>query len=172
VPEEFGRSMQRDNPSCSSGTVQEKIFHTGTEHAKVWTPETIGHSPQRDDPQCSSRTAQGRICQEKSDQDSGRPRNPETTKRQGKTVERPVVQQRHKEPRPETAATRQNENKESEHETAATTHEGVQQHPQEGPKAGNQDFQRVADNQELNLVEGSTPSKTKRRSHTGQEPVM
>jgi hypothetical protein len=34
------------------------------------------------------------------------------------------------------------------------------------------DFQRVAKNQELGLVEGSTPSKTKKQRRLEREPVM
>jgi hypothetical protein len=76
----------------------------------------------------------------------------------------PVMQQWHKGPRPETAATRQNEIKESRHKAAATSwkREDNQHDLQEDHRAGDRevsrrDFQWVAKNQELDLVEGPTP---------------
>jgi hypothetical protein len=76
------------------------------------------------------------------------------------------MQQWHKGPRPETAATRQIEIKESMHKTAATSwkrednHHGQQEYYWAGDReVSSRDFQQVAKNQELNLVEGSTPSE-------------
>jgi hypothetical protein len=64
----------------------------------------------------------------------------------------------------------QNRNKELGHKTAPTMQEGIQQDPQEYLRAGDRgrrswDFQRVADNQGLDIVEG-TPS-----SEAVEEPL-
>jgi hypothetical protein len=68
--------------------------------------------------------AQEKCCQEGLDQEPGGIRNPEMTKGWGETVERPGIQHCHKELRPETAATRQNENKEHKWQTATIFDEG------------------------------------------------
>jgi hypothetical protein len=59
----------------------------------------------------------------------------------------------------------QNLNEEPVHKTAAMTQQGIQQDPQADPRAGDRetkswDFQWVADNQGLGIVEGPPPSKT------------
>jgi hypothetical protein len=60
--------------------------------------------------------AQEKCCQEGLCQEPGGTRNPETTEGRRETVERPGMQQWHKGLRPETAATRQNEIKDSSYE--------------------------------------------------------
>jgi hypothetical protein len=65
-------------------------------------------------------------------------------------LEGPGIQQWHRGLRPETAATKQ---------------DGIQQALQGDPRAGDcemssRDFQRIQESEGLNIVEGSTPSKT------------
>jgi hypothetical protein len=101
--------------------------------------------------------AQGKSCQERPDQESGGTRNPKRTKGWEETVARPG---------------RQNWNTDPRHETAATTQKRIQQDPQEDPRAEDQetsswDFQRIADNQELDIVEGSAPSKAEKEAAYG-----
>jgi hypothetical protein len=68
--------------------------------------------------------AQEKCCQQGLDQELGRTRYLETTKGRGETVERTRMQQRHKGLRPETPATRQNENKGPRQQMAPVYEEG------------------------------------------------
>jgi hypothetical protein len=80
------------------------------------------------------------------------------------------MQQWLKEPRTKSAATWQNGNKGSSHETAATSwkQEDNQHDLQKGQQAGDHkvsigDLQRVSENKEMVLVERYTPSKSRER---------
>jgi hypothetical protein len=44
ILEEFGRCLQEGDPSCSSGTVQEKRLQENSDPGKLWTTEGIGRS--------------------------------------------------------------------------------------------------------------------------------
>jgi hypothetical protein len=103
--------MQKGVLTCSSGTVKKEHLQENWDLGKLWTTEEIDRRPQEDDPPCNSGMGQGKYLQEGLDQEPGKTRNPETMKIQGKTVERSGMQQWHKGPRAETAATRQNEDK-------------------------------------------------------------
>jgi hypothetical protein len=79
------------------------------------------------------------------------------------------MQQWLKEPKTKSAATRKNGNKRSSHETAATSwkREDNQHNLQKGHQAGDRkasigDIQRVSENKEMALVEGSTTSETEK----------
>jgi hypothetical protein len=79
------------------------------------------------------------------------------------------MQQWHKRPRPKTAATQQNGNKDSSHKTAATSwkREDNQHNLQKGHQAGVRkesitDLQHVLKNKEMDLVERQTPSETEK----------
>jgi hypothetical protein len=75
-----------------------------------WDPGTLGMTQgvgrcrNEEDSPCKSGMAQGKLCQVVLRQEPGRTRNPETTKGQEETVERPGIQ-RWLKGRPETAAT-------------------------------------------------------------------
>jgi hypothetical protein len=66
---------------------------------KSWTVGGIDRHGQEDDPSCNSSMAQWKCRQEKLDQEPDKTRTPERTKRGGKAVDRPRMQQWHKEPR-------------------------------------------------------------------------
>jgi hypothetical protein len=81
-------------------------------------------------------------------------RNPETAKGQGETVERPGMQQWHKGLRPETIATRQNENEVPRHKTAAVLRSTGSQTGLTGAREeSTHDVQRFSENKEMDLVE-------------------
>jgi hypothetical protein len=105
IPEEVGCRLQEGVPSYSSSTAQEKYFQKNSDRIKLWTAQGIGRRRNEEDPPCKSGMAQAKLRQEGLDQEPGRKRNPETTKGREETVERPGMQQRPKEHRPELAAT-------------------------------------------------------------------
>jgi hypothetical protein len=100
VPKEFGRSPQRDDSSCSSGTTQ--IFFHKEDSGILWITEESDRCRQEDDPLCRSYMAQ------------------ETLAEKG-------MQQGHKEPRccgaatPEEREANDQEYRRTEQKTAATT---------------------------------------------------
>jgi transcriptional regulator of acetoin/glycerol metabolism len=84
-------------------------------------------------------------------------------------VERPGIQQWLKEPRTKSAATQQNGNKGSSHETTATSwkrednqHDLQKDHQAGDRKASIGDLQRVSENKEMDLVERYTPCETEK----------
>jgi hypothetical protein len=97
---------------------------------------------------------------------------PRNDKKQRKTIERSGMQQWHKGPRTETAATRQNKNKGAVLQRAAIFKKrgDDQRDRQEGHRAGDgeasssRNSQRVTKNDGLELVEGSTPSEAEKET--------
>jgi hypothetical protein len=82
----------------------------------------------------------------------------------GQTLERPIIQQWHKAPRPKTATMWQQVDRRPMWQTAATfwKQEGIQRDLLEGHRAGDReascrDFQQVEKNQKLDHVEGWDP---------------
>jgi hypothetical protein len=100
---------------------------------------------------------------------------------QDETLDRPGMQQWHKGPRNKAEAIRQQANKGPRRQTAAISEkrediqldlqEDHRQHKDRETKG--RILRRVAQNQGLDLVEGSTPSKTKKETlHREDKPVM
>jgi hypothetical protein len=93
---------------------------------------------------------------------------------QDETLERPGMKQQHKGPRPKTEATRQRAEKGPRRQTVAMSEKREdilldlqEDHRQrEDRERKSRILRRIAENQGLDLVEGSTTSKTKKKTCT------
>jgi hypothetical protein len=94
---------------------QEEHFKEIVDAEKLWTSKGSDRSRNKGYPLCRSGTAQERFRQEISDQRHCSARNPEKNGVKY-TLERSGMRKWHKGPRPETAATWQQANKEPNHE--------------------------------------------------------